>query len=212
MAELTDIRQANRASRRRRLYLDGCEWRAVPEEVVRALGLRVGQSHEPALLESRIAEAEPAQAWERAQRLLNFRDRGSGELRARLLDDGYATGVVDGVVEHAVDLGFLDDVRFATGLARKHAGGKNRGRRRVAAELAAKGVDDALAAEVLAECCSPEEEREHALALARRTASSGTSDPARIAAKLCRSGFETGLAWSVAREVAEGANVPSDEG
>src|SRR5690242_14335173 len=133
MAEITDIRPANRTSRRRRLYLDGLEWRAVPEEVVRALGLRVGQAHDPALLESRIEQAAPAEAWERAQRLLNFRDRGSGELRERLLEDGYPPSVVDSVVERALDLGFLNDRRFAAGLARRHAGGKLRGRRRVAA-------------------------------------------------------------------------------
>ncbi|HEY3318695.1 MAG TPA: regulatory protein RecX [Coriobacteriia bacterium] len=211
MPEITDIRPTSRGSRRRRLYLDGCEWRSVPQEVVRAAGLRVGQAVEEAALVAQLAEAEPPQAWERALRLLNYRDRGSGELRARLLDDGYEAAVVEDVVERALAMGFLDDRRFAEGLARQE-GMKRRGRRRVAAELAAKGVDEALAAQILAECCSPEEERGRALSLARRLASRYRDEVPRLASRLCRAGYEPSLAWNVAREAVNEADRRSDEG
>jgi regulatory protein len=209
--EISEIRSVGPGCRRRRVYLDGCEWRSVPAEVVRDLGLRVGQSQDAGLLEARIVESEPTQAWERALRLLNYRERGSGELRKRLLDDGYEPQVVEDVLARALDLGFIDDRRFAEGLARGLTTGKRQGRRRVAAGLAAKGVDESLSAEVLDACCDEEAEHLRALALAARLAERG-SDPARIAKRLVMKGFSTSLAWAVAREVTEGRHSPPDEG
>jgi regulatory protein len=210
MPEITDIRPVSRGSRRRRVYLDGSEWRSVPAEVVRDLGLRVGQTQDADSLAARIAESEPTQAWERTLRLLNYRERGSGELRQRLLDDGYEAAVVEDVVSRAVDLGFLDDRRFAEGLARI-AAGKRQGKRRIAAGLSAKHVDEALAADVLEAWCDPDAERERALTLARKLAARGGMDASRVAARLASRGFEAAVAWDVAREVSAAADEPSDE-
>lgn len=211
MAEVTDIRTA-RGTRRQRVYLDGSEWRSVPAEVVRDIGLRVGQQSEPGELESRIEESEPSQAWERALRLLNFRDRGSGELERRLTDDGYGPDVVADVVLRARELGFIDDRRFAEGLARSLADGKRQGRRRVAAGLAAKGVSDELAADVLASYCDEETEHERALSLARKLDGGRGMEVPRLASRLVSRGFSSALAYGVAKQVVQERDTPSDEG
>ncbi len=211
MAEITDIRAAGRASRSRLVSLDGYGWRPVPQEVVAALGLRVGQTVDVAALTARIDDAEPPQAWRRVLLLLGYRDRGSQELRERLLDDGYSAAVIETALARAVGLGLVDDHRFAEGLARR-AADKGRGRRRIAAELDAKGVDAALAAEILTERFEPDAERERAVALARRLVRREGLGTRALAARLCRAGFETPLALAVAEEVSGAADDPPDVG
>jgi regulatory protein len=106
----------------------------------------------------------------------------------------------------------VDDRRFAEGVVRSLADGKRQGRRRVAAGLAAKGVDEALAADVLASHCDEEAERDRALDLARRLARSKSTDAPRLASRLVSKGFAPALAWQVAREVLGSMDTPSDEG
>lgn len=211
MPDITDIRLGPRGSRRRRVYIDGEEWRALPAEVVRDIGLRVGQQVEPTVLDQRIAESEPARAWERALRLLNYRERGSGELHRRLTEDGYLERVVGETVSRAADLGFVDDRRFADGLVRLLVDGKHLGRRRVAAQLSAKGVSEELIAELLESCCSPEDEHARAVALATRLSPRCRNEPDRLAARLISKGYATRVALRAATAVCEAADVPLDE-
>lgn len=200
MPEVTEIRPGHRGSKRRRVYLDGDEWRALPAEVVADAGLRVGCHVEMADIERRIDEALPVRAWERALRLLTFRERGTGELARRLADDGYPGAVVDVALDRARDLGFLDDRRFADALVRGLTTGRMLGRRRVARELEVKGVDPALSAEMLEAYCGPELERDRACALAARLSSACRGESARLAKRLVNKGYEGGVAWEAARD------------
>lgn len=211
MSEITDIRRADRVSRRQRLYLDGCEWRSVPTEIVRDLGLRVGQRHDATPLAERIVEAEPRHAWERALRLLDFRDRSTGELTRRLSDDAYGPEVVADVVARTVELGFVDDRRFAEGMVRALVA-KRQGRRRIAVALAAKGIDGELATSAIDAAGGEEEEASRAVVLARSVAAACRRDPARIAKRLVGRGFEPSVAWRAAREVCSSPDMPADEG
>lgn len=211
MPDITDIRLSPRGSRRRRVYVDGEEWRALPAEVVRDIGLRVGQQLEPAAFDERIAESESGQAWERALRLLNYRERGSAELHRRLAEDGYSERVVGETVSRAADLGFVDDRRFADGLVRLLVDEKHLGRRRVAAQLSAKGVSEELIAELLESCCSPEDEHARAVALATRLSPRCRNEPDRLAARLISKGYATRVALRAATAVCEAADVPLDE-
>jgi regulatory protein len=211
LAEITDIRSGPRGTRRRRVYVDGEEWRSVSAEVVRDIGLRVGQRVEPASLEASISEAEPGQAWNRVLRLLNYRERGSDELLKRLADDGFSPEAVQGAVSRAADLGFVDDRRFAESLVRQLIGGKKLGRRRVAAQLTAKGVAEDLTAELLERCCSSEEESARAARLASSLSARCGNQPERVARRLVTKGFDTGVAWRAARDACVRSDAPPDE-
>ncbi len=182
----------------------------MPAEVVRDIGLRVGQRVEPTSLEARIAESEPGQAWSRVLRLLNYRDRGSDELLRRLADDGFSPQAVESAVSHASDLGFVDDRRFAEALVRQLIGGKHLGRRRVAAQLSAKGVAEDLSAELLERCCSPEDESARAALLASSLSARCADQPERVTRRLVTKGFDTGVAWHAAREACARTDVPLD--
>jgi regulatory protein len=209
-SRVTEIRRGPRGSKRRRIFVDGDEWLTLPAEVVRDIGLREDAQVDLGDLERRIVASLPVQAWERALRLLNVRERGSGELSGRLTDDGYPPEIAHGAVERARELGFLDDRRFADSLVRGLVRGKGYGRRRVAAALSAKGVDPELAEELLAGSCGGDEERERAEALAARFVAR-CPDPRRLASRLVARGFAPGLSLDVARAVCTASDLREDD-
>src|SRR5690606_12453184 len=98
-------------------------------------------------------------------------------LRRRALRDAVALELPAAPVEAAIEallddlerLGLLDDRVFAEGRAR-HLAGKGRSPRRIAQELAARGVAEPLVADVTARLAaqSPDLELETAIAFARR--------------------------------------------
>jgi SOS response regulatory protein OraA/RecX len=200
LPEVTEIRRGPRGSRRRRVFVDGEEWRALPADVLADAGIREGASIDPVATLARIDDSLPVQAWERALRLITFRERGTGELTRRLSDDGYPDAVVAATLARADELGFLDDRRFADSLVRGLTNGRGLGRRRVEAELSAKGVDEALAGEMLGLYCSEDHERERAQAMARRLLKTRSLEPRKLASRLVAKGFAPSLAFDVARE------------
>ena len=72
--------------------------------------------------------------------LLARRDFASGELAARLLADGYPGEAVTAVVAELTMGRILDDSRFATQYVAYHAE-RGQGPRRIAVDLAKRGVD-----------------------------------------------------------------------
>ncbi len=82
--------------------------------------------------------------------MLARRDFATGELTARLLEDGYPAAAVAAVIAELSAERMLDDARFATHYVAYHAQ-RGHGPRRIAVELANRGVtppdiDAALAA------------------------------------------------------------------
>ncbi len=212
MATITDIRSVSRGSQRRRLFVDGDEWRAVPDIVARDLALDAGQDHDLAVLDAALLEAEHTRAWERALRLLDYRERGSEELRRRLADDGYRDAVVDDALARATELGFLADERFADMLARSLAEGRLLGRARVALALRAKGVDEDVIDAALERCCDPDGELDRARRLAVRLVRTCRGEPRRLAARLVAKGYSNEFAWRVARETCRDASGDAGAG
>jgi regulatory protein len=209
VALLDDIRSPRRGSRARVLHLDGEPWRTTSLEVVRDLDLRVGLVIDKADFERDIDAAEPVRARERALRMLAYRDRAAEELRARLVQDGYAPAVAADVVADLLRVGLLDDTRFAASTVRALATVRGYGRTRVLRELQARGVDPSTAAAALAEAVSDDDEAASALRLARTFAGRAGTDVGRLAARLARKGFRPALALRAAREALE--SVDSDD-
>jgi regulatory protein len=196
---VSDIRHHARGSKRRTIWLDGEPWRPMAADVVRELGVRVGDEIDPALLEAQASEVEPRLARERSLRLLAYRERSEADLAGRLLDDGYPTDVVEQTVAALVGSGLVDDRRFAQVLARSLVEIRGFGRQRAMRELAAQGIEESLAVEALESLAPESGESARALQAAARLARAGdTSD--RLAARLVRRGFAVGHALRAARE------------
>ena len=75
----------------------------------------------------------------KAEELLNRRDYSSSELAAKLREAGYHASVADEVVARFVEVGLLDDGRFAELFARSKAAA-GWGRIKIERELARRGV------------------------------------------------------------------------
>ncbi|WP_302389797.1 regulatory protein RecX [Eggerthella sinensis] len=92
--------------------------------------------------------ADPA-AFRKIERLCLVREQASEQLRQRLARDGFEPDAVETAVARALACGLVDDSRFADVLVRSRLA-QGRGRRGIAAELEALGIDadgvEALAA------------------------------------------------------------------
>ena len=166
---------------------------------------------------------------EAAAAFLSVRPRSVAETRRRLRHLGYAHALVDQVVERLVDMRYLDDETFARAWVESRDRARPRGESALRRELALKGVDRDVVAQVLAD-------RTHAAELARDEAHDDTgtrelpASPDRVAAErllerrraalerepdprkrrqkayalLARNGFDPEVCREVASSIAEG--------
>ena len=135
----------------------------------------------------------------KAEELLNRRDYSSSELAAKLREAGYHPSVADEVVARFVEVGLLDDRRFAELFARSKAAA-GWGRIKVERELARRGVD-ATQLEGWPSGYLEEDESETAFALASRRHLSGKNDFQKLVRFLCGRGFPMGVAMDAAKRV-----------
>ena len=151
----------------------------------------------PKAVGRRVISLELARS--KAEELLNRRDYSSSELAAKLREAGYHPSVADEVVARFVEVGLLDDRRFAELFARSKAavGG---GRIKIERELARRGVD-ATQLEGWPSGYLEEDESETAFALASRRRLSGKNDFQKLVRFLCGRGFPMGVAMDAAKRV-----------
>ena len=135
----------------------------------------------------------------KAEELLNRRDYSSSELAAKLREAGYHPSVADEVVARFVEVGLLDDRRFAELFARSKAAA-GWGRIKIERELARRGVD-ATQLEGWPSGYLEEDESETAFALASRRHLSGKNDFQKLDRFLCGRGFPMGVAMDAAKRV-----------
>lgn len=135
----------------------------------------------------------------KAEELLNRRDYSSSELAAKLGEAGYHPSVADEVVARFVEVGLLDDRRFAELFARSKAAA-GWGRIKIERELARRGVD-ATQLEGWPSGYLEEDESETAFALASRRHLSSKNDFQKLVRFLCGRGFPMGVAMDVAKRV-----------
>ena len=135
----------------------------------------------------------------KAEELLNRRDYSSSELAAKLREAGYHPSVADEVVARFVEVGLLDDRRFAELFARSKAAA-GWGRIKIERELARRGVD-ATPLEGWPSGYLEEDESETAFALASRRHLSGKNDFQKLVRFLCGRGFPMGVAMDAAKRV-----------
>lgn len=139
-------------SRRRavKVYLDNGAPLVMSLEICLQFHLRVGDE----LSDARVAEINDVQsrhaALQSAMRLLTYRPRTEAELRDRLARQGVVASVLEATISRVRELRLIDDEAFA----RRHVDSRDRmsprGRRLVASELRAKGIERGIAAQSVA--------------------------------------------------------------
>jgi regulatory protein len=149
-----------------------------------------------------------------AQRLLAVTDRSRVELERRLEMRGFTRETAAAAVDRLQARGWVDDGRFATELARRRLA-HGYGRRRVLADLAARGVDADTVARTDLGMAGGQTEAARLAAGRLRRGSEGPPAPQevrRLAAALERRGFDNADIRTVLRELATGVTLPPDEG
>jgi regulatory protein len=159
----------------------------------------------------RAAPADTSDAAIRAAalRLLGRRDYTRAELAQKLTTRGYPAAAVGDVLARLAADELVDDRRAAGAHVRTASRIKGRGRQRIARELAARGVDEDLAADALAQI-SPDDERAVLRRLLARSPLPPHPTPAdrrRLFQRLVRRGFSIDL---VARMLRYGPDDDSD--
>jgi len=126
-----------------------------------------------------------------ALRLLSRRDYTTSELRAKLLAQEYAADEVEDVIRGLIDEALLDDRRTAAAYVRLASVVKGRGRLRIQRELETRGVDRALARELVGALPAADEASAIERFLQRKRVSSRLSvaDRRRVFQQLLRRGF-----------------------
>lgn len=149
----------------------------------------------------------------RAIGLLSRRAHSKWELRRKLRLKGYGTDAVDATIARLVELGYLDDRAFASGLVRRR--GALRGPLALSAELAAKGVDRAEVEAAVGEY-DAEAQLVSATRLAERLYAKKPGLGYRemldgIGTKLLRRGFPSTIVRAACRQVLSGASQPPED-
>jgi len=164
---ITAIEPQARNRDRFNVFVDG-EWvTGVHAEVAAASGLRVGQVISGDQLQALSQAEETRKVRESALRLLGYRARSRAELRQRLLQKSYESGVVEEVLAALDRCGLINDTEFSEAWVRSRTGSRPQGRNRIAAELRQKGVARDVIDEAL-KSVDPDTEMDLALAVGRR--------------------------------------------
>ncbi len=149
-----------------------------------------------------------------ALRLLAIRPRSVREMRDRLARRGYEKKSIGLVVHELIELGLLDDRKFAAQWVESRMAFKPMGAARIRQELAAKGVDREIVESTLSKYREELDDQEAALALARRKMKSlqGLEPEVarrRLAGFLGRRGYAPSVINAVLKEV-KGKRSPAE--
>ncbi|MDZ4169412.1 MAG: regulatory protein RecX [Coriobacteriia bacterium] len=134
------------AGRVRRLVFDDGSSRTTSAAVIKVLALEEGSLVD----EEQLAQSEDSCARDRVLRMLSSRERSRADVASRLQTDGYSVALSETICGRFVELGLIDDDRFARMLVRTQAR-SGFGGRRIAADLRRHGVAETIATAALAE-------------------------------------------------------------
>jgi regulatory protein len=142
------------------------------------------------------------QALGRALGALRRRERSCAELYQWLLDRGVEAEIAEDVVAELVEVGELDDERFAFAFAQDKRDLSGWGAERIEAALVERGIARSLAERAGAEPHDSELTRAVDLALARGEDLGDERARARVLSFLIRRGYGYDLAYDAVREAA----------
>lgn len=152
-------------------------------------------------------EAERERAREYLLRALTASAKSRARLARGLADRDVAPDIAAEVLDRFEDVGLIDDVQYAQALVRTRFAERGLSRRALAAELRAKGIDEAVARDALDQVDDDAELETARRLAAERSARMASLPPdtrrRRIAGLLGRKGYSSSVAMQVIREVIE---------
>ena len=152
---ITAIKVQKRNKRRVNVYVDGKYAFGISRVV--AAWLQVGQKITDDKVIQLKSEDENEVAYQRALKLISYRERSSAEVRQHLRKKQLPAEIIDQVIGRLDENGLLNDERFAQLWVENRNEFRPRSHRMLAIELRKKGISDAIIAQVLESTASDEE-------------------------------------------------------
>lgn len=205
MAKIKSIRRKRRSDRVA-VHFEDADKLELPTEIAVRWQLRKGQQLSPEDLASLTAESMAWRCKEAALLLLSYRPRTEWEIGHRLRRKDFPEPVVEECVASLKRSGLLDDAAFADLAARDRLRARPVGRRKLEADLRARGVAGGLAAQAADRAIDEADgsETDLARAAARKFRKRAGEDPMatrrRLYAFLGRRGFSAEATRQVVEE------------
>lgn len=182
----------------------GTEEFFVPPTVARALqnkekdGVFIPSSRNEFLYELKEISTQCIKA--RIEALIVKRDYSTAELQKKLMLDGYQKNVRDPAVQRAVEVGLINDSRFADVYIRSKIS-QGWGPLKIKTEISKKGIEVETLPEWPDAYFSDVDEFEVAYSLAQRKHLSGKNDYEKLVRFLATKGYSFSIASSVAKKI-----------
>lgn len=198
---IDSIEKSRKGNKFKVLFDDGMEL-LLSKEVIIDFGLRRNDE----ISDKVCSELRDAQSYRdaylAAARLLNYRLRTRSELNKRLMQKGFQQAIVEKVIRKMVEIGLLDDARFADAFVASKIASKPVGKRELARGLMEKGVAKETAAAAVSLVGDDETQLSLALdAASTRMRSLARFEPAKRKEKLVAFLARRGFGWDVIKKV-----------
>ena len=148
---ITKIEQQKKNLRRYNIYINERFAFSVHEDILVTFRLLKGREISQTELEQIVIEEERKKAERAGLRFLSYRPRTTKEMRDYLLQKEYERGIIDSLLVHWQNIGYLDDLQFAKQWVEERVSFKHKGRNLVREELRHKGVPPTIIEQVLVE-------------------------------------------------------------
>mgnify|MGYP001466609679 CR=1 FL=1 len=201
MRKITRLAFQKRNKERVNVYLD--EEFAFGLALAEAVHLKVGQELSETQIEQLKQDDEFHKAYARALDYLSRRPRSEYELSTYLKRKKMSDPHIERILGRLGDLGFLDDLAFATYWIEQRESFKPRGARALRAELRQKGVDATIIDQALSESVVDEDEGAYRVAAQKMSRWIDSEDYWQFQKKLGSFLARRGYNWDVVRRVSE---------
>ncbi|MQY18917.1 Regulatory protein RecX [Nocardia sp. RB20] len=147
-------------------------------------------------------------------RLLTDRARSRAELADKLAEKGFASAVVERVLDRLAEVGLIDDAAFAEQWVHSRHTYSGKGKKVLAQELRRKGIAPDVAAPAL-ESISTDDEHTRATDLVHRKLRTLPADldrdkaTSRLVGMLARKGYDPSTAYAVVKAAVAEADLPT---
>lgn len=207
MKTITSIEPQKKYKNRYNLYIDGCFYMGINEDIIIKNFLSVGMEVSDDFIEDIIRTEEYSKAFNSAINKLSFRARSKREIEKILQEKGYDGDIIKSTIQKLEKYQYLDDVAFATAFIKDKQNFKKAGKGLLKQELYYKGVDKKIINRLLTENITDEGEYERALELAQnknlsfRTKDDKNSRYRKLSGLLARKGYSFDIISKVIKRV-----------